>query len=255
MSDKKTFPQWLEEFRTQITIAYKQTTMAPALSEYVHEDCKDISKMLFRVELQPRTTGSENVHMVDVKMTPRDAKPLNAGFSQELGDWSAHPEEICMDMVMHELGKNIAENEYAIIVKGIENYAEIRVKAKQKGQLCVDDIMNASARAQEYPDSVIMSIQQMRELLINGKISTTSGFLPNEKRGPHYYGAIGALNVFYSNFIVGFALVFSRREMNFASTPLEIVFDNIEAPQKLITRKMCVAAPSFDKAVVKIELS
>lgn len=252
MSEKKTFQQWLEDFKKKIVLGYEETTMVTALCEYIQKDCREPPTTLLKVERQPKTIGSENVHMIEVKMTPRNVKPLDAGFVLNLADWSENPEECCMDMVMHELGRNIAENEYAIIIKGIESCAGTKVNVKEKGQLSVDDIREASNHAQ-YPDSVIMSLQQMSEFLLKGQISAF-GFLPNEKRGLHYSGTIGALNAFWTNFMKDFALVFSRREMNFASTPLEIEFDNIETPTKLITRKMCVAAPSFDKAVVKIEL-
>jgi len=42
--------------------------------------------------------------------------------------------------------------------------------------------------------------------------------------------------------------------MSFASTSLEIKFDDMNTPKQLIMHKMCVAAPMSDESAVKIEL-
>jgi hypothetical protein len=248
MSEKKTFQQWLEDFKKEVEKGYEETTMVTALCEYIHKDCKEAPTTMLKVERE-----YQNQQMVLLKGTLRNVKPLDAGFVQPLGDWYKNPEGWGMDMFMHELGRDIAEREYAIIVKGMESYAGTTIKAREKGQLSVDDIREAESHAKEYADSVIMNLQQMKAFLIKGQISTLS-FLPEEKHGYHYSGMIGGLNVFWTNSIKDLALVFSRREMNFASTPLEIAFEDMESPKQLILHKMCVAAPIFDQAVVKIEL-
>jgi len=248
MSEKKTFQQWLEDFKKDIGKGYEETTMVTALCEHIHKDCKEAPTTLLKVEREYK-----NHQIVLVKGTLRNVKPLDAGFVQSLGDWHRNPEGWGMDMFMHELGRDVAENEYAIIIKGMESCAETTVNVKQKGQLSVDDIREAQNRAKEYADSVIMNLQQMTAFLIKEQISTLS-FLPEEKRGYHYSGTIGGLNVFWTNSVKDFALVFSRKEMNFASTPLEITFDDMNSPKQLILRKMCVAAPMFDQTVVRIEL-
>lgn len=246
---EKSFQQRLEEFKEEIIRGYNETTMVKALCEHIREDSREAPTTLDRFERK----YDENQHFVHLEGGRRNVKPSNAGFVENLEDWYKNPEGWSMDIRMHELGRTLAENEYAIIVKGIEDCAEMTVDVNQKGQLSVDDIRKAENCVRGSVDSVVMNLQQMREFSIKGQISALS-FLPEEKHGYHYSGTIGGLNVFWTNSIKDFALVFSRMEMNFKSTPLEIAFNDIDSPKQLILHKLCVAAPIYDKTVVRIRL-
>jgi hypothetical protein len=252
---EKSFQQWLEEFKTEIKKGYENATMATALSEHAHKELDKEPTTLPKIEREPRTLmGFEGVQMVEMKFTFRNVKPLDAGFVLNLGEWSKNPEGMDMDMFMNDLGKDVAMREYEIIVNGMKNCTGTTntIKAKQKGKLSIDDIREAQSHTEGYADSVIMNHQQEAEFLISGQIRFS--FVPKERRGYKYCGMIGDVKVYGANFTKDFALVFDRSEIIFASTPLEIAFDNMDNPKQLILHKMCVAAPMSDQAVAKIEL-
>jgi hypothetical protein len=256
VSEQKTFQQWLEEFEKEIRKGYENAAMVIALSEHVWGDRDKAPTTLLKLDSPPtKSTGGQ---FVTIEATLRNVKPLDAGIAQNLGDWSAHPEDHYMGMLMNQLGKYVADKEYEIIVEGLKNYAGKTIKSKQKGQLSKDDIREAQSFTVRYADSVIMNHQQMNEFLINGQIfeplRIPESFVPKERRGYYYSGMISAVNVYWASFVKDFALVFDRGEIIFANTPLKIAFDNMESPKRLILHKMCVAAPMFDQAVVKIEV-
>jgi hypothetical protein len=255
----KTYQEWLEDFKKEMQKGYENTTMATALSEYVHKDCDKAPTTLPKLDGPMRASVlHEGEPIVETKMTHRSVKPLDAGFTQDLGDWSNNPEGYGMEMFMNQLGRHLANREYAIIVDGMKNCAGTIVKSKQRGQLSKDDIREAQSHAEDYADSVIMNHQQETEFLKNGEIfepiRILESWVPRERRGYYYSGMIGAVNVYWASFIKDFALVFDRGEMIFASMPLTMRFDNMDHPKQLILEKLCVSAPMFDQAVVKLEL-
>jgi len=255
----KTFQEWLKDFKKEIEKGYENTTMATALSEYVHKDLAKAPTSLPKLEGPPRASVlREGEPIITIKATLRSVKPLNAGFIYDLKDWSANPEGYGMDMLMNQLGKCLADREYEIIVNGMLTCAGSTVAAKQKGQLSKDDIREAQNCAESYADSVIISHLQEIEFWKKGQIFEPMriplSFVPKERRGYYFTGMIDSVNVYWASFIKDFALVFSRREMIFTSTPLEVKFDDINNPKQLILLKLCASAPMFDQAVVKIEL-
>lgn len=258
MSVKKTFREWLEDFKKKVVIGYNNTTMATALAEHVYKDSDKIPATLLKYDGPLRASASASESIVTIKAGLRSVKPQDAGFTCDLKDWSDNPEGHYMGMLMDQLGKHLADNEYAIIVDAMKNYAGDTVKTKQNGQLSKDDIMEAQNHAEGYADCVVMNHQQKNALWLSGQIfepfNISLSFVPKERRGYYYSGMLGAVNVYWAGFIKDFALVFDRRKMLFVNTPTEIRFDNESSPRQLIVRKMCVAAPMFDQAVVKIEL-
>jgi hypothetical protein len=261
MSEKKTFREWFEDFKKEIEKGYENTTMATVLSGYIYKDRDKVPTTLTKLDSPPRAFGlheGESLSSITTNVTHRSVKPKEAGFILDLKGWSDNPDEYGMDMLMNELGKQLADREYAIIVDGLKSCAGYTVNARQKGQLSKDDIREAQSHTEHYGDSVIMNHQQEMEFWKNGEISEPiripESFVPKERRGYYYSGMIGAVNVYWASFIKDFALVFDRGEMMFASTRLEIEFDNMDNPKQLILHKTCVAAPMFDQAVVKIEL-
>jgi hypothetical protein len=257
MSQTKTFEQWLEEFKKEIKKGYEKATMVMALSEHVYKDKVFTALPKYDTPLRASIVH-EGEQLVPVRASLRTVNPLDAGFIQDLGDWSDNPEGYGMDMFMNDLGKLVADREYAIIAFSMKNCAGNTFKSEKGGHLSKDDIRKAQSLAEGYADSVIMNHQEKVEFLKNGQILDPNripeSFVPKERRGYYYSGMIGAVNVYWASFIEDFALVFNREEIISASAPLKIRFDDIRHPKQLIGEKLCVSAPMLDQAVVKIEL-
>jgi hypothetical protein len=256
----KTFEEWLEEFKKEIEKGYQDTTMVSSLSEYIHKDRDKPLTTLPMYDGPPTaSTLTQGGTITTVRFTLRSVKPIDAGFTLNLKDWADNLDQYFMDPLMNQLGKDLADREYWIIVNGMIAYAGNTVNVKQKGQLSKDDIREAQRQVLgTYADCAIMTPQQEAQFWKNGQMLAPdripSGYIPKERRGYYYTGMIDGVNVYVASFIKDFALVFGRREMIFASTPLKISFDNMEHPKQLILHKQCTSAPMFDNAVAKIQL-
>lgn len=257
MSEKKTFENWLEKFKDDIKKGYSTVTMAHAICGYVHDNLDKEPTILMRLDGPVVASFGEQPFVVN-QFKMRNVKAVNAGGTVDLGRWSDNPDGYGMDLFMYEIGRDVAIREYSIITDGMTKCVGKAINSKTKGQLSKDDIVNAQSQAKQYADSVIMNIQPMSDFLIKGQIFEPSripeSFVPKERRGHYYSGMIGAVNVYWTNSFKDYALVFDREAMIFESTRLQIQFDDLKNPKQLILYKMCVAAPLYDQAVVKIEL-
>jgi hypothetical protein len=141
--------------------------MVMALSEHVYRDKAPTALIKYE---NPLRASLADGPLITIKTTLRKVKPLDAGFVQNLGDWSDNPEEYGMDMLMNELGKHVADREYAIIAFSMKDCAGNTVKSEKKGQLSKDDIRKAQSLAEGYADSAIIDNHKMAEFRINGQI-------------------------------------------------------------------------------------
>jgi len=253
----KTFEEWLEEFKKEVVKGYNDTTMVTALCGHVYSDREKPPTSLYMLDGPPTaSTMFKGAPLVTLNFKSRSVKPLDAGFVLDLKDWADDTGQMAIGEIMDQLGKDLADREYWIIVNGMITFAGNTVNAKQKGLLSKDDIKEAQRQVLgTYADSAIMNPVQEAEFWKNEQMlapeQVLSGYVPKERRGYYYTGMIDGVNVYIASFIRDFALVFSRREMIFASTSLALSFDNMAHPKKLILRKLCASAPMFDGAIAK----
>jgi len=256
------FEEYLEEFKKEIEKGYKERTMATALAEYIHDRPDKTLIKFYKLDGPLKASGlSTGGQLTAINVTSRSVQPLNAGFTLDLKDWADDPERTYMEMLMHQLGCDLAEREYYIIVNGMLNCVGNTINSAQKGKLSKGDISQAHnwiGAQGVYADSVIMHIDQKVEFEKSGELfypdKIPLGCVPQEKRGAYYAGWIGAVNVYWNRFTKDYAVVFSGREIVFERAPLKVEFDNMTHPTMLILTKWCAAAPLFDQAVVKIQL-
>lgn len=186
----KTFEEYLEEFKNEINKGYREATMVTALCGHIHSSKKPPDSLTMLDEPATASMSFAGVPVVAVNIKNRNVKPLNAGFNFDLKDWADKPENLAMGTFMSELGKEVADREYWIIVNGMNAYAGNTLNSKQKGQLSKDDISNAKRKvAGAYADSIIMNPQQEAEFWKKGQMLAPElipmGYVSQERRG--YY--------------------------------------------------------------------
>lgn len=257
----KTYAEWLEEFRTKINEGYRKHRMDKKLAGSVY----DVER---KTNIMPK--GSGPIGAFDLTegrppplytFTTQNVTPLNIGFQIDMKEWAKEPERYGMDTYMEEIGETIAEREAYAIIKGMLDNAGHSIKAKTKEQMSKEDIIEAKnwIRSQGfYADTIILQSEQETQFLLEGALLEPhlipTSYVSEEDRGHHYLGRIDGLNVYWAKFVGGLAIVYSKRSIKLAKTPLKIEFDNLERPSKLTVERWCSSAPMDKRGVVKIDL-
>ena len=261
----KTYEEWFEEFKAKIEEGYGIHRMDKRLAGFAYEAEKP-AKTLWKYD-HPITAHTmprgQRMHMI-IMPTPtyRTVKPLQVGVRIDLSKWDFETPVVGLDSYMFGCGSNVAEREYWAIVKGISDNAGKTMETKKKGELSKLDIKEAQAwigqNGRAYADTVVMPLQQKRELLKKGELwlphKIPNGYVPEKDRGPYFAGKIDGANVYWMRFIKDFALVCAKRENIVSNTPLKVYYDNPKRPSQLTIDKRCSSAPILEQAVVKVTL-
>src|SRR5208283_2669405 len=113
--------------------------------------------------------------------------PVQIGGAFNLGE-----DAIENPYLPNEMARYFVEEEYKAVVTGLNSYAGININAKKKGVLSVDDVWKAfleHAHRGANPDSIVVSLKQKTQLLIDGKLLPPRfrSSDPNNERIPMYY--------------------------------------------------------------------
>jgi len=258
----KTYVEWLEDFRKKIYEGYEKHRMDKRLAGHVCEVKKPARKLL-------KLSGPVMVYGVpesgelppSVVVGTQDVTPSNVGFPIDMRDWAEDPSRRNMDTFMTKKGKEVAENETRVIIKGMIDNVGYSFNAERKGELSKTDIRKAEDWLKErevHPDTIIVDVKQGFEFLRRGEVLEAaripSSYMPEEQRGPYFLGLLGGLKVYCIQFDERLAIVYRKNDIIVKNTPLKIYFDNLDRPSKLILEKWCSSAPIIDEGVVKITL-
>jgi len=246
----------LEDFKKDFFAEYESTEMCSVLADkrHIFTDEK-MPAVFYKYERAPKTVNKAGDEFLEtIKYVSRNLMPVQIGGVFNLGEGSIENRYLPIEMARY-----FVEEEYKALVTGLKGYAGINVDARKKGLLSVDDVWKAffeHARKGANPDSIVVSLKQKTQLLIDGKILPPRfrSSDPNSERITMYYaGQIGTINTYWARFIEDFSLVFEREEILIHRTPFEISFDMQEKP-KLTIKESFACAPTFDEAVAKIKL-
>lgn len=257
----KTYREWLEEFRTKIKEGYEKHRIDKKLARSVYDAESPVTVLLKGSGPKVAFSLAEGQQLQPYVFSTRNVTPLNIGFTIDMKNWATEPERYGMDLFMMQIGEIIAENEAFVIVKGMFDNAGHSVKAEVQGQLSKSDIKKAEDWMRNqgwYADTIILHYEQEMQFRLKGELLESHlipiNWVPHEDRGPHYSGKINGLNVYWMRFNKGTAIVYDKDEIILAKTPLNIEFDNLDHPTKLVIERWCSSAPIDERGVVKIIL-
>jgi hypothetical protein len=246
----------LENFKKGFFAEYDGTEMCSVLASkrHIFTDEK-MPAVFYKYERAPKAVNkAEGEFLETIKYASRNVTPVQIGGVFNLGEGSIENRYLPVEMARY-----FVEEEYKAVIAGLQSYAGINVNVRKKGVLSIDDVWKAffeHARKGANADSIVVSLKQKTQLLIDGKILPPRfrSSDPNTEKIPMYYaGQIGTINTYWARFIEDFSLVFEREEILIHRTPLEISFDMQETP-KLTIKEWFACAPTFDEAVAKINL-
>jgi len=120
----------------------------------------------------------------------------------------------------------------------------------------IGDLLNWIKGQGWFADTIIVHPTQEMEFLIRNDIITSDkipiGIVPEKNRGPYFSGRIDGLNLYYTTLVEGFAIIYRKNDIIVKKTMLEINFDDMQHPTKLIVKRLCSSAPSISGVIVKI---
>lgn len=262
----KTYAEWLEEFRTKIRAEYERCRMDKQLAKYIYEVEKPATVL-------PKGSGPIGAQIIregapspePYVISSQVVTPKDVGFTVNLKDWSEKKEYTYIDTLLASLGRDIATREGFVILRAMFEKAGHSREVKTKGQLTKEDIKEAKDWIRKqgwYADTSVIHPEQEAQFLIRREILEPTlltgyapfGFASEEERGPNYAGWLNGLNVYWTPLVKGLAFVYRKSEIIVMKTPLNIDFDNLDKPSKLIIKRYCSSAPVDERGVVKITL-
>ena len=263
----KTYEEWLEEFRTKIKEGYETHRMDKQLVGYIYEVKKPATVL-------PKGSGPIGAHIIregaplpePYVISSQVVTPKPVGFTVNLEDWVEKKEYTYMDPLLASLGKEIAVREGFVILRAMFEKAGHSMEVKTKGQLAKEDIKEAGDWIRKqgwYANTLVIHPEQEAQFLIRKEILHPTlfptGYVPSifaseEERGPNYAGWLNGLNVYWTPLVKGLAFVYRKSEIIIMKTPLNIDFDNLDRPSKLVIKRYCSSAPVDERGVVKITL-
>jgi hypothetical protein len=255
----KSVDELLGELKAEIDKGYQATTMVNALAGRVYLYLDKLPQTLLKINRLPIIEPYGELSKNSVNATLRDVEPSDIGFIVNLNGLLDDADAYLVTSVWQQLGKQLADKEYQVIINGALGYAGTTINSKQNGELSKEDVNEAQGKIQDaYGDCLIISPKQhgdfLKKNLILPPTRLPTEFVPEIQRGYYYVGMMNGANVYVSSFLKDIAVVFSRNEMTFASTKLKVTFDRTIFPKQLILRKSCVSAPLFDGSVCRIQL-
>ena len=258
----KSNKEWLEEFQKEINEGYERNRMDRVLARNAQQENKAPKKLpMFDEPIRAYGIPPGGKLPPPVALKLRDVEPKNCGFFCDLKDWAYDPQQYYMSSLMIRLGEILAEREYFWIVKSLLENAGHMLKIETKGELTKADVLRAREKIGEWelfadtlvmPREHVLKLWKEKQLWEAHRIQT--GYVPEEQRGPHFWGWLDGFNVYSARFLKNEAVLFNRAEIIVRNTPQVVSFDDIDRPQKLIIEKRCSSAPIIDLAVAKIEL-
>lgn len=259
----KSNADWIAEFSKKLQDAYRQNRADRKFVGLV----RDIEKP---TGLLPLGSGKP-ISFVDIDLgteiesyvlTGQEVKAYNIGLSYEIADWIKSPElndpdGTLMDIALEIMGRNIAQREAYLIIKMLSEQASVQLPSIEKGVIRSSDILAAEKRIGEHgfnADTVIMQPKHRYQLLIeeDADLGLFHDLLVNDRYT--YAGKISNMDVYSTEVIRDFSLVYDRDFVVLVRTPFKIYFDNIESPKYLVVDRICFTAPIDNRAVAVINV-
>ena len=167
----KTYVEWLEDFRKKIYEGYEKHRMDKRLAGHVCEVKKPARKLL-------KLSGPVMVYGVpesgelppSVVVGTQDVTPSNVGFPIDMRDWAEDPSRRNMDTFMTKKGKEVAENETRVIIKGMIDNVGYSFNAERKGELSKTDIRKAEDWLKEHVNKKLLRLKKYFDKPIEVKV-------------------------------------------------------------------------------------
>lgn len=259
MPESKSYNEWLQEFREKIQVAYEKQRLDKQLAGYVYDVDKPVRTL-------PKGSGPYGVFVIregeelppPYVLSSQQVEPINIGFSLDITGWAQDPERYVMDVLLSNIGRNLAQREAFVILKGMIDKAGRSIQVKEKGKLTKSDLLEAERWIKTqgfHADTLVLHPKLENAFRMRGELIEASKIpqLARDK-GSHFSGIIDGLNIYWTPIIEKYALLYKKSEIVIAKTPLKIEFDNTSSPSKLITERWCSSVPVDERSVVRIEI-